>query len=57
MALYRAEMAEWPGTGELTDWKVDERDWVEVNNACRRDILDRLRSDGPLPRAICPTPA
>ena len=25
------------------------RDWVEANNDCRRDILERLRADGPLP--------
>jgi hypothetical protein len=49
IALYRAEMAEWPGAGELRDWQVYQRDWVKANNACRIDILDRLRSDGPLP--------
>jgi uncharacterized protein YcaQ len=48
MALYRAEMAEWPGTGELRDWQVLRRDWVAANDACRRDILDRLGSSGPL---------
>jgi uncharacterized protein YcaQ len=48
MALYRAEMAEWPGTGELLDWQVLRRDWVKANDACRRDILDRLGSSGPL---------
>jgi uncharacterized protein len=49
LALYRAEMAEWPGTGELRDWQEYRRDWVRANNACRRDILERLRADGPLP--------
>lgn len=49
LALYRAEMAEWPGTGELRDWQGYRRDWVVANNACRRDILERLRADGPLP--------
>ncbi len=48
MVLYRSEMAEWPGTGELRDWQAYQRDWVKTNNACRRDILDLLRSDGPL---------
>ncbi len=48
MALYRAEMAEWPGRGELRDWQVWRRDWVRANDACRRDILDRLGSSGPL---------
>ena len=49
IALYRAEMAEWPGAGELRDWQEYRRDWVMTNNACRRDILERLRADGPLP--------
>jgi uncharacterized protein YcaQ len=48
IALYRAEMAEWPGAGELRDYKKVQRDWVMANDACRRDILDRLRDHGPL---------
>ena len=48
LALYRAEMEEWPGTGEVSGWKQAQARWVEVNNACRLDILDRLRTDGPL---------
>src|SRR5215469_14482504 len=48
LALYRADMADWPGPGELTDWQEYRRDWVEANSACRLDILDRLREDGPL---------
>lgn len=47
LALYRADMADWPGTGPLRDWQEHQRDWVEVNTACRRDILDLLRTDGP----------
>ena len=54
LALYRAEMAEWPGAGELRDWQAYQRDWVTANDACRRDILDRLRSDGPLPSGELP---
>jgi uncharacterized protein len=54
LALYRAEMAEWPGTGELRDWQEYRRDWVTANNACRRDILERLRADGPLPKRELP---
>jgi uncharacterized protein len=49
LALYRAEMAAWPGEGPLTDWEEDVVAWVEANDACRRDILDRLAADGPLP--------
>ena len=48
LALYRAQMADWPGRGELRDWQVFRRDWVQANDACRRDILDRLASSGPL---------
>jgi hypothetical protein len=49
IALFRAEMAEWPGSGELREWQEELRDWVMANNGCRRDILERLRADGPLP--------
>jgi uncharacterized protein YcaQ len=48
LALFRAEMAEWPGRGELRDWQEFRRDWVKANDACRLDILGRLRSSGPL---------
>jgi uncharacterized protein YcaQ len=48
LALYRAEMAEWPGRGKLRGWQEMRRDWVKANDACRIDILDRLRSSGPL---------
>jgi len=54
LALYRAKMAEWPGTGELRDWQEHRRNWVTVNDACRRDILERLRADGPLPSRELP---
>lgn len=48
LALYRADMAEWPGHGELLDWQKSNGDWVRANDACRRDILDRLADAGPL---------
>ena len=48
LALYRGRMAVWPGTGELKGWQVQIRDWVLANDRCRRDILARLRADGPL---------
>jgi len=53
LALYRAEMAEWPGAGELKDWEVYLRDWVLANDRCRREILDRLKG-GPLPSRELP---
>jgi hypothetical protein len=48
LALYRAEMAEWPGRPPLRDWQEGLREWVDANNGCRLDILARLRTDGPL---------
>ncbi len=48
IALYQAEMAEWPGRPPLRDWQESLREWVDANNGCRLDILARLRSDGPL---------
>jgi uncharacterized protein YcaQ len=54
LALFRAEMAVWPGSGELREWQEDVPDWVRANNACRRDILQRLRADGPLPTSELP---
>ncbi len=48
IAAYRADMAAWPGAGELRDWQVFNREWVAANDACRRDILARLAADGPL---------
>ena len=48
LALYRADMADWPGQGALRDWQAYHGRWVEANDACRRDILARLKSSGPL---------
>jgi uncharacterized protein len=50
LALYRADMARWERAerGELAGWRASQRDWVLANDACRRDILDRLGSSGPL---------
>lgn len=55
MALYRAEMADFPGTGDHVPlWKVANRQWVDDNEACRQDILELLRTDGPLPASELP---
>jgi uncharacterized protein YcaQ len=48
LALYRAEMAVWPGRPPLRDWQEGLREWVDANNSCRLEILARLRADGPL---------
>jgi uncharacterized protein YcaQ len=53
LVLYRPEMAVWRD-GELTGWKARQQQWVRDNNACRQDILDLLRSDGPLPSRELP---
>lgn len=56
LALYRADMAGWEraGRGDLTGWRAAYRDWVRANDACRRDILDRLGAAGPLPSRDLP---
>lgn len=54
LALFRAEMAQWPGPGDLKPWQVETAAWVDANDHCRRDLLERLRSDGPLPVSELP---
>jgi uncharacterized protein YcaQ len=51
IALYRAEMAAWPTPGT---WEQRVADWAMSNAACALDILDLLRSDGPLPTTQLP---
>ncbi len=48
IALFRADMKDWPGREPLRDWQVDVRAWVVANDACREDILQLLRSEGPM---------
>jgi hypothetical protein len=45
-ALYRADMAAWPGAGKLREWQVFNREWVAASDACRRDIHARLAACG-----------
>lgn len=54
IALYTAQMRDWPGRGELKDWEEYRRDWVHANRAAAQDILVRLRSEGPLPARDLP---
>jgi uncharacterized protein YcaQ len=56
LALYRADMAHWERAerGDLAGWRASQRDWVRANDACRRDILDRLGAAGPLPSRELP---
>jgi uncharacterized protein YcaQ len=56
LALYRADMARWESAerGDLSGWRASYRDWVRANDACRRDLLDRLAISGPLPTRDLP---
>lgn len=47
VALYRAEMAAWPGE-DAPGWARAQAAWVATNDALRRDILDRIRHGGPM---------
>ena len=47
IALHRADMEDWR-TGNVEGWRLGNVQWVNDNDGCRRDILDRLRADGPL---------
>ncbi|MGA0568002.1 DNA glycosylase AlkZ-like family protein [Rathayibacter sp. KR2-224] len=47
VALYRGEMQEWPGK-DAPGWARAQAEWVETNDALRRDILDRIRRGGPM---------
>jgi uncharacterized protein YcaQ len=51
IALFTAEMAAWPTPGT---YEQRIADWAEANADCRRDILELLRSDGPLPTPELP---
>jgi uncharacterized protein YcaQ len=46
LSLYRAEMARW-SRGDLTGWQKSASDWVQANDGCRRDLLERLEDAGP----------
>jgi uncharacterized protein YcaQ len=48
IGLFRAEMAEWPGVGQLRGYRVKQAAWVQKNDFCRRDILRRLKESGPM---------
>ena len=49
VALHRAEMAAWPTPGPWKEWHHRLSKWMEANEECRRDVLERLRQEGPLP--------
>jgi len=47
IALYRAEMAAWPGEGP--SYRQQQHKWLHTNEICRQNILSRLDVEGPLP--------
>ncbi|CAI9409637.1 DNA glycosylase AlkZ-like family protein [Aestuariimicrobium sp. T2.26MG-19.2B] len=46
-ALFRAQMDAWPGP-HAADWQVASARWLDANARARDDILQTLRSEGPL---------
>jgi uncharacterized protein YcaQ len=54
MALHRAEMDAFRDGVDLGEWQQGRHEWVLANNDFRRDVLERLRADGPLPRGEIP---
>ncbi len=54
IALHRAEMADWPGHSPLREWQIGVREWFETNHACHDEIVQMLRSEGPLPARELP---
>ena len=53
VALYRADMDTWPNAVPAS-WREAAAAWVDANDACRRDILERLGAEGPLPARALP---
>jgi len=54
LTLYRADMAAWEARAVERDWRQGIGNWVQANDACRRDILARLDAAGPLPSRELP---
>jgi uncharacterized protein YcaQ len=45
LALYRTEMAEWPGRGQLRDWQRSQLDWVRAIDDEIKDLARWLELD------------
>ena len=46
IALYRGEMADWPGVSEDPDWR-ESAAWVRANEDFRRDLIERAAARRP----------
>ncbi len=56
IALFRAEMDVWPGPGrDAPGWKRQGAYFLEANRPCAEEILQWLRSEGPLPARALPS--
>ncbi len=53
IALFRAEMDAWPGR-DAPGWKRQGAAFLEANRPCADEILQDLRSEGPLPARDLP---
>ena len=54
VASHRAVMAAWPGAEPRKPWQDQLASWVEDNDEARRDVLEALRQEGPLPAPALP---
>jgi uncharacterized protein YcaQ len=52
LALLRDEMRQEPGPGQ--EYLAARLEWARANRACREDILEALRQEGPLPASALP---
>jgi uncharacterized protein YcaQ len=48
IVLHQGEMAEYRQGAGAPGWRASIARWIEANDACRKDILKRLKKDGPL---------
>lgn len=54
LALFRADMEIWPDHLGAKPWHRSVAGWLEANEECRLDLVERLRQDGPLPVSELP---
>lgn len=53
VGLYLAELASWPGE-DPPAWRRQSAAWLDANRACAEEVLQALRSEGPLPAKALP---